>query len=276
MMPCDTWTKSSKVPTASCETRAVQRNLQKWHGAGNDFVIDLSADARAVWNARSAKAVCDRESGIGADGLLLGNVDDGLLSMTLFNADGSLAEMSGNGIRCLVAAHQRARRDDAAVVLVRTLAGVREVTMSGEGDARRGSVSMGAVTLGDALEGSLGVATVGNPHVVVLDREDWSPTECETLAMNWSKQVGGANVEFVTPVDASTIAIRVIERGVGWTLACGTGSCASAVVAREAGLVGDEVTVRNPGGDLLVQLRGYEATLEGPVVFVGDRVWTIE
>lgn len=260
---------------ASCETRVVRRILQKWHGAGNDFVIDLGVDANTVWTPERARAVCQRQHGIGADGLLLGSVADGVLTMTLYNADGSMAEMSGNGIRCLVAAYQRATNDDRSVVPVDTAAGRRNVTMTGGEGERRGSVSMGVVTLADPLDGVLGVASVGNPHVVVMDRPEWSAAECERMAAGWSAQVGGANVEFVTPVDAHTVAIRVIERGVGWTLACGTGSCATVAVLHAAGVTGPDVTVRNPGGDLYVTLRQGEATLEGPVTLVEDVEWTL-
>jgi diaminopimelate epimerase len=141
------------------------------------------------------------------------------------------------------------------------------------GTSGYGSVSMGEVTLGEALEGTLGLANVGNPHVVVLDHVDWSTSTREELAGKLAAQVGGANVEFLTVLGEDHLSIRVIERGVGWTQACGTGTCAVAMIAREAGLSGSDVIVENPGGPLRVELTGSTATLSGPVEFVADVEW---
>ena len=86
------------------------RQLQKWNGAGNDFLVDVAPPFDlAVWTSERAVAVCDRHHGLGADGLLLAALDGDAVTMTLMNADGSIAEMSGNGIRCLVAAVQIGR-----------------------------------------------------------------------------------------------------------------------------------------------------------------------
>ena len=117
------------------------------------------------------------------------------------------------------------------------------------------------------------MANVGNPHVAVLDDERWNDLAREELAAKLAAQVGGANVEFVTVLGPDHLSIRVIERGVGWTLACGTGSCAVAALARRAGLAGDVVTVVNPGGTLRVKLDGSNATLSGPVQFIADMEW---
>jgi diaminopimelate epimerase len=136
-----------------------------------------------------------------------------------------------------------------------------------------GSVAMGDVTFGEGLDGTLGVAFVGNPHVILLDDVAWSDAAREDLAAKFSAQIGGANVEFLTVLDNERVRIRVIERGVGWTQACGTGSCAVAAVARRAGFTGDAVTVENPGGALRVELKGASATLSGPVQFVANVEW---
>jgi len=85
--------------------------------------------------------------------------------------------------------------------------------------------------------------------------------------------VGGANVEFVSVVDPEHVRLRVIERGVGWTMACGTGSCAAAAVLAHAGEIERDVIVTNPGGDLRVRLEGAQATLSGPMVFVANVEW---
>ena len=250
------------------------RRLQKWHGAGNDFLVDVLAPGEGTWwNGARAAAVCERHRGVGADGLLVAEVGE-RVAMTLFNADGSLAEMSGNGVRCLVGAVVRARALEGSQLDVDTAAGVRAVTFSLEGASGWASVSMGRVTLDEPLEGTLGVAHVGNPHVVVRDVPQWDDAYRERLAAELSGAVGGANVEFVTVDGASHVSLRVIERGVGWTLACGTGSCAVAATLARRGEVLSPVVVANPGGELTVYLSGDEATLAGPMTFVGDVEWS--
>jgi diaminopimelate epimerase len=249
------------------------RSLQKWHGAGNDFLIDVQQPGYAEWWTPSrVRAICHRTTGVGADGVLVAALDSPV-SMNLFNADGSLAEMSGNGIRCLAAAVRRFTSASFDRLDVSTVAGLRTVALEMHGTSGYGSVSMGEVTLGEALEGTLGLANVGNPHVVVLDHVDWSTSTREELAGKLAAQVGGANVEFLTVLGEDHLSIRVIERGVGWTQACGTGTCAVAMIAREAGLSGSDVIVENPGGPLRVELSGSMATLSGPVEFVADVEW---
>ncbi|MHB1250757.1 MAG: diaminopimelate epimerase [Acidimicrobiales bacterium] len=249
------------------------RTLQKWHGAGNDFLVDVIEHGTATWwDPERARAVCNRYTGVGADGLLLATLGS-QVEMVLYNADGSVAEMSGNGIRCLAAAVRRATRATWSSLEVMTDAGMREVALSMNEDGGYGSVAMGTVTFEPSLDGSLGVANVGNPHVVVLDDPTWSDAQREDRATALSAQVGGANVEFVTPFDEGRVGIKVIERGVGWTLACGTGSVATAAICHREGLCASDVIVENPGGPLRVELRGDEATLSGPVQFVANVEW---
>jgi diaminopimelate epimerase len=248
------------------------RRLQKWEGAGNDFLVELGdADDLAWWTPERAAAACDRHRGVGADGVLLGAWGDPI-AMTLFNADGSRAEMSGNGIRCLAAAVRRVRLAPGAL-RVATDAGEREVEIEVAGNCGRGSVAMGEVRLMPAPEGALGAASVGNPHVVVRDDPSWSLRDREEIAERLAAPLGGANVEFIRVLGTDRIAMSVIERGVGWTLACGTGSCAAAAVLHDLGEVGDTVVVENPGGELTVSLAGASARLGGPVRFVGDVEW---
>jgi len=259
----------------SCETEMVTvRSLQKWQGAGNDFLVDVQpAGDTHAWTSEHVREVCARATGVGADGLLVADLTDGV-TMTLFNADGSHAEMSGNGARCLAAAVRRATRSESDEFVLTTVAGDKTVNLEMEGGvAGYGSVDMGDVTFGEDLEGSWGVAYVGNPHVAVLDDESWSDATREDLAAKFAAQMGGANVEFVRVVSPGRLAIRVIERGVGWTLACGTGSCAVAALARRHHVSGDYAHVENPGGTLTVKLDGQRATLGGPVQFVADVEW---
>jgi len=118
------------------------RSLQKWHGAGNDFLVEVSEHGTAPWwDAERARAVCDRTTGVGADGLLLATLGSEV-SMTLYNADGSAAEMSGNGIRCLAAAVRRTTNGTWDTLEVHTIAGVRTVTLKMEDTSGYGSVEM--------------------------------------------------------------------------------------------------------------------------------------
>ena len=249
-------------------------NLAKWHGAGNDFLVEVIEHGTAPWwTPALARAICDRSTGVGADGLLIATVGSEV-AMELYNADGSVAEMSGNGVRCLAAAVRRVTNAHWSSLAVHTLAGVRTVTLSmHDDDHGDGSVDMGRVAFADALDGTLGVANVGNPHVVLLDQEQWDDHDRERVADALAGQLGGANVEFIRVEGADHLSLRVIERGVGWTQACGTGSCAVVAVAHRAGLCGTDVAVDNPGGTLRVTLDDKAATLSGPVQFVANVEW---
>jgi diaminopimelate epimerase len=249
------------------------RKLQKWHGAGNDFLVDVVTPSGVRWwNAERASAVCQRATGVGADGLIVAALGP-RVSMELFNADGSVAEMSGNGIRCLAAAVRKETNATWQTLDVLTPAGVRTVDLTMNGDAGYGGVSMGEVVFQDPIEGALGVATVGNPHVVVVDDPSWPDNQREEMAEKWSHIPGGVNVEFVSVKDSGHLSMRVIERGVGWTLACGTGSVAAAAVFHREDLCDDDVVIDNPGGALRVQLHEGYATLSGPVQFVATIEW---
>ena len=249
------------------------RSLQKWHGAGNDFLVDVVESGGGTWwSSQRVTRVCHRALGVGADGLLVAVLDE-QVTMILYNADGSVAEMSGNGIRCLAAAVRRATKADWEQLEVATDAGLRTVTLSMHGDDGYGSVARGQVTFQDTLPGSLGVANVGNPHVVVRDDPSWDQAARERIASPLAERLGGANVEFVTVLDEGRARIRLLERGVGWTLACGTGSVATAAVLHREGLAGTEVTIENPGGDLMVKLDEDGAQLAGPVQFVANVEW---
>jgi diaminopimelate epimerase len=249
------------------------RSLQKWHGAGNDFLVDV-VDERdpSWWNTERARAVCQRATGVGADGLIVARLGTPV-TMELYNADGSEAEMSGNGIRCLAAAVRLVTKATWDSLDVKTGAGLRTVGLEMNGDAGYGGVSMGEVTFGHNIEGALGVANVGNPHVVIIDNAGWPDVQREAIAAKMSSLEGGANVEFVSVIDKDHLRMSVIERGVGWTLACGTGSCAAAAVLHREGLCDSDVVVDNPGGPLRVQLHRGQATLSGPVQFVAHVEW---
>ena len=263
-------------------SRSPALHLTKHHGAGNDFLVLLDVEARRPLTADEARALCDRRRGVGADGIVRATPgrDGAALTMELRNADGTSAEMSGNGIRCLVQAAVDAGWVAPGDVEVDTAAGRKRVVYQagprpGTGFAR---VAMGAPVLGEVPvveEPALPlraarIVGMGNPHVVLwVDGPVDDGTVAGVGARLESSIPGGANVELVwTGPDADALTMRVWERGVGETLACGTGTCAAAAAFRAWGAAGDRVLVHNPGGVLEVEMAGDEATLGGPTVTV--------
>ena len=259
--------------------------LTKHHGLGNDFLV--LADPAATVDAELARAVCDRHRGFGADGLLhlTAGDDDADVTMVLFNADGARAEMSGNGIGCLVQAALLAEMAKGPTVVVRTDTGLRTVDIE-PGDTATShvvTVAMGAAALADGDEPEwaggdiLRAARVsmGNPHLVLhaatadlLDDRDWVAALGRRAH---DATPGGINVEVIAAGDVDgELRMDVFERGVGLTEACGTGACASAAAARRWELVGDRVVVHMVGGPTTVDLSGDEVLMTTPVVFVGS------
>lgn len=233
--------------------------LAKHHGLGNDFLIRLDGAA----TAELARALCDRHRGIGADGFI---GLDATLRMTLCNADGSPAETSGNGLRCAGHALARARGVDSLDVLVTTDAGPRlvEVRPGATSTEAIVRVEMGTVSI-TRLAATEAEVDVGNPHLVFLV-DDVAATDVVALG----RRHPGVNVEVIAATGPDTLSLVVHERGVGLTEACGSGSCAAAAAAARWGLVGPRVTVRNPGGDVTVELKDDRALLTGPSVFIAD------
>lgn len=258
--------------------------LGKYHALGNDFLVLLDTSIPDSELAALARRLCDRRRGVGADGLLaLRDDPSGLARMVLHNADGSRAEISGNGVRCF--AHALCRRTGAAAELtIRTDAGDRRVVM-GAGDLGStidAEVEMGEVT---PIDGPRGWGTLavdplrpvvhvglGNPHTVVAV-DDVAAVDLAALGA----MVPEVNLEVVEAgPEPDAITMRVNERGVGITEACGSGACASAWAARQWGLVSnDRVVVHMPGGDATVvvdQPSAGRVTLRGPSVFIGEVV----
>jgi len=265
-------------------TRNGRLHLTKHHGAGNDFLVLLDRSAERPLGAAEAAVLCDRHRGVGADGVIRAIPSPGgsgaALCMELTNADGSVAEMSGNGIRCLVQAAVGAGWVSPGVVEVDTLAGRRRVDYRPGAAPAEGfaTVDMGEVTvLGEvpldlppAAQAAMRLS-VGNPHLVLLFGQ---PVDDELVAGAGRRLEGsvdgGTNVEFLWPLGAGSpeLALRVWERGVGETLACGTGTCAAAAAARRWGLGERRLRVHNPGGVLEVELTDDGVLLGGPTVQV--------
>ena len=232
--------------------------LEKYHGLGNDFLVLLDLDGVQPVDGAMARALCDRHRGVGADGLI--RVTAGP-TMELYNADGGRAEMSGNGIRCLALALVDAGLAEGGEITVATDAGPRRVVVGAGGDI---SVDMGVASVESGPGHSL-LVDMGNPHAV-LEVQDPYDVDLDREARRFGGQV---NLELVAAgPGADELTMRVWERGVGETLACGTGACAAAVAAHKWGIVGHRVTVHQPGGAVLVELADYRIVLTGPATWV--------
>lgn len=299
------------------------------HGTANDFVVLADLDGTIELSAVLARALCDRRRGLGADGVLrLGapSTPDADVFMDHRNADGSTAQMCGNGVR-VVAKHVLdhgllASRDgsgaavaarDRDVVRVATRSGVkavRVVARHADGTVAEVAVDMGApvleptdvpfraddatavlhtVELDDpALVSAFGkdaiefaVVSMGNPHAVLsVDDVDAAPVESLGPWLEAHRRFPDhANVGFAQVLARDAIRLRVFERGVGETAACGTGACAAVVALQRQGLVDAEVAVHLPGGTLTIAYTaGGTVTMTGPAVEVAhgvlDTAWS--
>ena len=244
--------------------------LTKHHGLGNDFLVLLDPDDHWALGERLARHLCDRHLGVGADGLVrLGGGD----VFQLRNADGSEAETSGNGLRCLGQAVAMERGVDELDLVVQTSAGTRRIAVRPGPHVHTASVRVGMGRVVESAEppepagadGALKAMAVdlGNPHTVRLFAERGGLDAAAD-----QETAGTRNVEFVMAGPGpDELTMRVVERGVGETAACGTGACAAAWAAHGWGLVGDRVTVHMPGGSLQVDL-GETVSLTGPARFV--------
>lgn len=240
----------------------------KAHGCGNDFlIVDGSAPVDA---AALATAMCDRHTGVGADGLYF---LDGH-TVHLYNSDGSPASLSGNGTRCVAAV--LASRGEGPVVRVDTGAGPRELRLtSREGNVYHFAMNLGRVGVSPGPEGSLDVA-IGNPQCInFVDSFDFD-WKARGAALEYHPHYPDrTNVEFVRAIGPHHIEIRIWERGAGWTLSSGTGASASAVAAVHAGYAEYPVTVQTEGGRLLVEQTGLERSggevvLNGPAEIIAE------
>jgi diaminopimelate epimerase len=260
----------------------------KGHGTENDFVILLDPDGSQGLTAGLAARLCDRRAGIGGDGALravrtsapgaVGVAGDGAeWFMDYRNADGSLAEMCGNGIRVFARYLAQHGLVESQEITVATRSGARRVRLGADGDvtADMGAVAVlgpgSAVLAGQAYPGLR--VSVGNPHLACL-------VEDPLAAFDLSRPPGldpgqfpeGGNVELVRVTGARSVAMRVHERGSGETRSCGTGAVAAAAAAAATanGHGGNTWEVTVPGGTLGVVLDSGRAWLTGPAVIVAE------
>lgn len=240
----------------------------KYHAAGNDFIItdDLSV------TPADAPRLCNRSTGIGADGILLHRPSTrGDARMVIVNADGSMATMCGNGLRCFCRYLAEQHGIGKEHFHIETDAGMRSCFVRNNGAEWRITVDLGMAEVCDDPSPGRWQVNIGNPHLVVIDSS--SEREARETALRLQHEYRGArNVEVVWSVDplGRTIRLVVNERGVGFTAACGTGGGAVTAAFHRAGIVraDEEWTLWFPGGALY-----YRIDREGHIFMTGDAVF---
>jgi diaminopimelate epimerase len=280
-------------------------NFTKMHGLGNDFIlIDCLQHSfgpdRSIFG-ESAKKLCDRRFGIGADQILiLEHSETADFKMLIFNADGSEVEMCGNGIRCLAKYIWDRKLSGKNVLAIETLAGIIKPEKAGE----MIKVDMGEPIfepekipvhlihpssfiphpLGGIVDYPLQIAdkefritcvSMGNPHAVIVvdDFAKFPVTYYGPMIEAHAIFPRKTNVEFIEIISGKEIKMRVWERGSGETMACGTGACAAAVASNIKGLTGGKVTIHLLGGDLLIERASdNHVYMTGPAVEVFEGI----
>jgi diaminopimelate epimerase len=255
----------------------------KAHAYGNDFLYVTRAAAADAQLDALAREMCERHTGIGADGLIIYERTTAGASMSLFNADGSRAEVSGNGVRALAALLLRDDDRPGAEIEIQTEGGLKRLTRTGRlaarqtfraamgmpADLRRVSATVGGESV------PLVVLNIGNPQAVLLgplpddDRFRYLGAALERHPMFPQ----GTNVEFVEVEAPGRVRIRIWERGVGPTSSSGTGSCAALVAAAEFGGAERDAEVIAPGGAQRVEWREDSVYLTGWAEVLCEGQW---
>jgi diaminopimelate epimerase len=253
----------------------------KLHGAKNDFLVTMAADVPITDLQQLAIAICNRYTGVGADGWMVLDPTEGPgydATIRLFNSDGSEPELSGNGTRCAALLIARESKRDSVHIL--TGAGVKELRVVSTGASTNSDreylfeMNMGAcrvVDLHAKVQGyDAAIVDVGNPQCAIEVKDfdfDW---RAAGAAIEWDARFPKrTNVSFIRRVDANTIDVRFWERGAGGTNSSGTGSTGAAMAAVARGLAQSPVTVLTPAGPLQLRLE-KEVYLTGPAEYVAD------
>lgn len=255
----------------------------KAHGARNDFLLSWRTDLPAEVSdlAAAARAICDRHTGVGADGwILLSAATNADAAIELFNSDGSLSEISGNGTRCaaaLLIEGGRAREE----VAIATGAGVKRLKVLARGAEYQLEMNMGPAHI-EELHSALVpgretvILNVGNPQCAVFVRDfdfDWRRLGAEVERD--PRFPNRTNVSFVRGVDRHTLEVRFFERGAGETMSSGTGSTGAVAAAIALGVAESPVRVLTPAGPLELYSQGDDILLAGPAEIVarGSFLW---
>jgi diaminopimelate epimerase len=257
--------------------------FSKAHAYGNDFLYVDQSDVNGAALDALAREMCDRHAGIGADGLIVYERGADTVSMRLFNADGSRAEVSGNGVRALGAlVLQHDTRHDAALT-IQTEAGAKHLSRIGlDGSRQTFRASMGSpIGLGQiALEAAgeplgLVVLNIGNPQCVLLGPlpDDARFRRLGAALERHRAFPEGTNVEFADVETPARVRILIWERGVGPTTSSGTGSCAALVAAAAYGGAARDADVIAPGGTQRVEWRADNVYLTGWAEVLCEGEW---
>lgn len=271
----------------------------KYQGTGNDFVMTLDLEDDRPLDAGEVRELCDRRFGIGGDGSIrVTRGTNGRPFMDYRNADGSLAEMCGNGVRCVAVFLRDVGEELGPSFEVETRAGVRRVTSRDDG---RVTVDMGEpiftkagipmrgpawetflgepLDLGGGLTVKATALSIGNPHLVLFvedEPERFHVPHIGAVLERDDRFPEGTNVEFAH-IGPTEIVARVWERGSGETMACGSGACAIAVAAHETGLADHRSSIRFPGGLLEVErVESGSVLLTGPAAKVFETTIDLE
>lgn len=255
----------------------------KAHAYGNDFLYVHEDEVVGRDVDRLARELCDRHTGIGADGLMLHRAAPDGATMRLLNADGSPSEVSGNGVRGLAAILLRHEDREAVDIVIHTVAGDKRLTRTGrEGPRQTFVAAMGlprdlkqvsAAVAGETL--TVVVMDFGNPQCVVLGRLP-DPARFERLGPALERHdlfPARTNVEFAHVEGPASVRILIWERGVGPTQSSGTGSCASLIAAAAFGGAARDAQVVAPGGSQRVEWREDSVYLTGWAEILCDGVW---
>ncbi len=265
--------------------------LERYHGLGNDYLVYDPNKNELSLNAENVKMICNRNLGLGADGVLEGPfIGEKQMSLKIWNPDGSIAEKSGNGVRIFAKYLKDAGYVQKKNYELITDGGKVEITYLNE-DGSRLRVSMGRLSFrsdeipvtGEPREvinedmvfgNTMYPATcvsIGNPHCVIPMREISKPLVCKigNFSENARYFPEKINTEIMCVIDQTNIAIETFERGAGYTMATGTGACAAAGVAYKLGMTGSKVVVHMPGGDLQVEItEDWDVYMTGDVFYV--------
>lgn len=265
--------------------------LERYHGLGNDYLVYDPNKNEMELNKRNVKALCNRNMGLGADGILEGPLlGEKQIAVRIWNPDGSIAGKSGNGVRIFAKYLKDADYVQKKNYLLKTDGGMVEITYLNEVGSRL-RVSMGTLSflsndipvIGEQREvinedmvfgKNLYPATcvsIGNPHCVIPMKEISRELVCKIgeyseCARYFPERI---NTEIMQVTDSENISIETYERGAGYTMANGTGACAAAGVAYKLGLSGSKVVVHMPGGSLQIEIDdNWKAYMTGEVFYV--------
>jgi diaminopimelate epimerase len=249
----------------------------KSHGLGNDYIVIDPLRVPFAVTPEAAQLICDRHLGVGSDGILLVQWPRGAdFGLRIINPDGTDAEKSGNGVRIYAKYLREHGYADTDGFTIDTPGGRVSVQLaSRDGHVHEVTADMGAVEFDhvDAIDVDgrkipVTALSIGNPHCVVIvdDLTDVDVHELGSKIESHPAFPAKTNVQFAEVLSRSHVAVKIWERGAGYTLASGTSACAAVAAAHRKGLVDNHVSVTMPGGELEVTLNdGYEMRLRGPV-----------